>query len=107
MFHDFKELFQYIIKEGKNLECFATIIWMVWFRRNALRIGSKPFPIHQVIPDVRAVQAEYRCATPPKLPDITNRVPQQVSWKPPPRATLKVNFDGALFKDENSVGVVS
>ena len=42
---------------------------------------------------------------PPKPHDITDRVPQQVSWKSPPRATLKVNFDGALFKDENSVGV--
>ena len=50
VFHDFKELVQYIIKEGKNLEYFATIIWMVWFRRNALRTSSKPFPIHQVIP---------------------------------------------------------
>jgi len=75
VFHDFKELFQYVIKEGKNLEYFATIIWMVWFRRNALRTGSKPFPIHQVIPDVRAVQAEYKRATPPKLLDITNWVP--------------------------------
>ena len=28
-----------------------------------------------------------------------------MSWKSHPRATLKVNFDGALFKDENSAGV--
>ena len=37
VFHDFKELVQYIIKEGKNMEYFATIIWMVWLCRNDLR----------------------------------------------------------------------
>ena len=33
------------------------------------------------------------------------RDPERVIWKPPPRPRHKVNFDGAVFREDNSAGV--
>ena len=40
------------------------------------------------------------CALP-----ISVRDPERVIWKPPPWPRHKVNFDGAVFREDNSVGV--
>ena len=31
--------------------------------------------------------------------------PTRVSWHPPPDGSVKINFDGATFKDINKVGI--
>ena len=38
-------------------------------------------------------------------PDQSNRLPHRTIWKPPPLPILKVNFDGAIFREQNSLGV--
>ena len=38
-------------------------------------------------------------------PDQSNRPPHCAIWKPPPWPILKVNFDGAMFREKISVGV--
>ena len=38
-------------------------------------------------------------------PYQSNRPPHCAIWKPPPWPILKVNFDGAIFQEQNSVGV--
>ena len=37
--------------------------------------------------------------------DQSNRPPHPAIWKPPPWPILKVNFDGAIFQEQNFVGV--
>lgn len=77
---------KYVIMEEKDLEFFATTIRIVWYRRNSLRIGSKPFPVGQIVPDVVVTQASFFKAIPipPKPPGIFPRVPQSVICKPTP-----------------------
>ena len=38
-------------------------------------------------------------------PDQSNRPPHNAIWKPPPWLILKVNFGGAIFREQNSLGV--
>ena len=54
----------------KDLEFFATTIWIIWYWRNSLRIGSKPFTVGQIVPDVFVAQASFFKAIPPEPPDI-------------------------------------
>lgn len=55
IFQSFRDLVEHIIAEGLDLATFATTVWMVWYRRNALRTTNKLFPIQQVLPEVRPV----------------------------------------------------
>ena len=70
-----------------------------------MRTSSKPFPIKHVIPDALAALFAFIRAIPPKPPDCVSRPPQFVKWCPPEQNILKVNFDGAVFREENSIGV--
>ena len=49
--------------------------------------------------------AEYLAVLPSTLPAS---VKPKERWKPPDASLVKINFDGAIFKDENrsSIGVV-
>ena len=42
------------------------------------------------------------CLIPPILPAALK---PKVRWKPPDANLVKINFDGAIFKDENSSGI--
>ena len=104
-FQSFRDLVELIIEEGLDLANFATIVWMVWHRRNALRTTNKLFPIQQVLPEVRAVRAAYVHSIPPKPPHPSSQGSDRVIWKPPPWPRLEVNFDGAMFRENDLVGV--
>lgn len=43
VFVTFKELVEYVVEAGKDLTLFATIVWTVWHRRNALQTSSALF----------------------------------------------------------------
>ena len=98
-------LVQYLSKENLNLELFAQLSWTIWFRRNQLRTSTKPFPIEHVIPDALAALPAFIRAIPPKPLDCVSRPPQLVNWSPPEPNFRKVNFDGAVFREENSASV--
>ena len=104
-FERFRDLVEFIIEDGLDLSSFATTAWMIWHRRNALRTTSKPFPTQQVLPEVRAVRAAYVRSIPPKPPHPPSRAPERIIWKPPPWPRHKVNFDGAVFREDDSAGV--
>ena len=107
-FNNFKELIKFIIKEGKNLELFAVIVWTIWSRRNLLRTSDKPFPISQVLPNAIAAHADFIHTLPAALPTLNSHESSRVMWSPPPHLKVKVNFDGVVFKESNSaeIGVV-
>ncbi|XP_075636584.1 uncharacterized protein LOC142608791 [Castanea sativa] len=104
-FSSFGDLVSYMSKEGLNLELFAQISWTIWFRKNQLRTSSKPFPVAHVIPDALAALSAFICAIPPKPPNCETRPPLHTKWKPLDPNSLKVNFDGAVFREDNMAGV--
>ena len=70
-----------------------------------MRTTNKLFLIQQMLPEVQAVRAAYVRSIPPKPLHFSVRGSKRVIWKPPPWARLKVNFDGAVFREDDSTDV--
>ncbi|XP_075669944.1 uncharacterized protein LOC142639686 [Castanea sativa] len=104
-FATFRDLVEHFIETGVDLNYFATIVWTIWHRKNALRTTAKPCPVQQVLHEARSAQATFVRSIPPKRPDQGSGDPQQITWKPPVSQKLKVNFDGAVFREEQRAGV--
>lgn len=83
-----------IIKvEGKNLEEFAMIVWLIWIRRNKLRINEAAFPSTKLVQSASALLVEFQQGKQWQDPK-KNAGP--VRWQPPLEDTVKVNFDGVV-----------
>ena len=104
-FSNFFKLARFVLETDKQPEQFALITWTIWFRRNQLRTSSKPFPLSQIIPSARQLLQEFN-EVHPSVP-VQNSNPQQLwpKWEPPPTSLLKVNFDGAVFKETEEAGL--
>ncbi|XP_030945809.1 uncharacterized protein LOC115970295 [Quercus lobata] len=80
-------------------------MWTIWSRRNQIRVQQHDYPISQVVPNARQAlfvsHRANRAQQSPATVSSTNRV----TWIPPPTNSLKINFDGALFKDINKAGL--
>ena len=104
-FSRFVDLVQFVIKENMSLELFAQVTWTIWHRKNLLRISTRKFPVEHILPEALGAFLAFIRAIPPKPPDCVTRVPQQIKWKPPAPTCFKVNFDGAVFREDNMAGV--
>ena len=69
---------------------------------------AKPQSQRQVFNMVNIPDKEKSTTTTMKgnEPDKSNQPPHCAIWKPPPWLILKVNFDDAIFQEQNSVDVV-
>ena len=54
-FVDFKQLVSWIVEEGKQLELFVYMAWLVWNQRNQVRVRVPATALHQL--------AEVSCTT--------------------------------------------
>ena len=104
-FSNFFELARFVLETDKQPEQFASITWTIWFRRNQLRTSSKPFPLSQIIPSARQLLQEFNEVHPSVQAQNSN--PQQLrpKWEPPPTSLLKINFDGAIFRETEEAGL--
>ena len=66
------------------------------------------YPITQVVPNAQQAFSVFHHANRAQQSPTTVSSTNQVTWIPPPTYSLKINFDGALFRDINkvSLGVV-
>ena len=107
-FRDIQELLLFANEMEKNVELMVVTMWTIWSRRNQIRVQQNVYPIAQVVPNARQMlfvfHLENRVQQAPTSVSSTNRV----NWIPPPANSLKINFDGALFKDikKASLGVI-
>lgn len=106
-FSTFSELALHVIKERKDLEKFATIVRTIWYRRNQVRVSQKNFPYDQIFPMASHMLINFLQVLPDRQTQPSIAGGQQVRWHPPPTTKLKVNFDGAVFKENNKAGLVS
>ena len=81
------------------------IMWTIWFRRNQIRVHQKDYPMTQVIPNSQQAISDFHCANMVQQSQALVSSTSRVSWIPPPANSLKINFDGALFKDINKSGL--
>lgn len=107
-FPDFQKLVWFIIKVGLDLELFFMVVWLLWYRQNQTRTGATTLPLNQVLTQAHQMLQDFHQAQPTK---VVSQSPPNCSpdtWTPPSPPFLKVNYNGAMFKEtkEASIGVV-
>ncbi|KAL0003645.1 hypothetical protein SO802_011206 [Lithocarpus litseifolius] len=79
------------------------VVFRNW--RNKVRLKHPTYPLSQ--PFFQASQAlqdfQRTLSSPPVR--LLAPAPSQIHWLPPPVSSIKVNFDGALFRDINAAGL--
>ncbi|XP_050277977.1 uncharacterized protein LOC126719473 [Quercus robur] len=104
-FRDTQELLLFANEEEKFLEMMVVTMWTIWSCRNQIRVQQNVYPIDQVVPNARQVPSVFHRANRVQQVPTTVSSTNRVTWIPPPANSLKINFDGALFRDINKVGL--
>ena len=85
------------------LDLFAMIISQLWTRRNKLWVGEGEAPLSKIFglatDSLLGFQRVQSFAQPASRSVISTK------WSPPPLGWVKVNFDGATFKERNLAGL--
>ena len=104
-FMDVKELLSWLIVEGKSLELFAYMAWLVWNQRNKTRLHLQAVSLHQVTECAQEMLAQY-CENlqVPSVQAVTNGS-GGTRWSCLPGGLVKINFDGAAFGASNISGI--
>ena len=104
-FSNFYELTKFVLEFDRRPELFVSITWTIWSRRNQLRTSNKAFPLSQVIPLATQMLQEFtdvQLVNPVQTISPHRSLPK---WEPPPPSHLKVNFDGAVFREIEEAGL--
>ena len=94
-----------MLESDRHPELFASITWTIWSCRNQLRTSNKALPLSQVIPSTTQMLQEFtnvQPANPVQTVSLHRSLPK---WEPPPTSHLKVNFDGAVFRETEEAGL--
>lgn len=90
------------MKEGKNLELFATIAWTIWYCKNMIQTSNKELPIAQVLVHASQVLQDFLQVLPTSSRQNVAHNPMLVRWLPSRDSWFKVNFDGTVFRYQQS-----
>ncbi|KAK9992096.1 hypothetical protein SO802_027081 [Lithocarpus litseifolius] len=101
--HDVRELFTWILDNGKRAELFSVTAWCVWQQRNKIRTHQEHHTSQQLPCVAAAWLAEFNAAQPRPPPRSADT--NQCHWKPPLQNGFKVNYDGAICQKNNCSGV--
>ena len=80
----------------------VTVAWSIWTNCNEVRHGGTKKTSEALVKWSAQYLAEYRNANSPLEPVPRNPI---VRWSPPLMARYKLNLDGAVFKEQKSVGI--
>uniref|UniRef100_A0A7N2MLR0 RNase H type-1 domain-containing protein n=1 Tax=Quercus lobata TaxID=97700 RepID=A0A7N2MLR0_QUELO len=95
---------QRLCTAGSSGLCFGLFKGIVCFHHvdNKVRFSPPGFPQDQIMQRAVAALMEFRTAN-NRVHTVVDR--PRVRWKAPPTEFYKVNFDGAVFKEEDRVGI--
>lgn len=102
---DFEQLVLHIIDAGLDLDVFSMVAWSLWYRRNQVRVGNSVPSIGQTLVQVQQQLQDYYRAQLVKSTSSNHTYHSATRWTPPPAPTLKINYDGAVFRDSNEAGI--
>nr|POF21602.1 hypothetical protein CFP56_24727 [Quercus suber] len=104
-FSSIRELLMFTYEEWKNVELMVSIMWTIWHRQNQIRTSAKDYPLSQVIHVASQALTTFHDSISGTSKQSRNCPRTQIRWSPPPAGRIKVNFDGALFKDIRKAGI--
>ena len=102
---DFANLFLSFlqVRDDYRVEIFAISAWLLWTRRNSIHFWRPARPLNQIFTEVAKLLRDFLDAHDDAPVIVRNSV--QPKWSAPALPRYKANFDGALFKSTNSVGL--
>ena len=104
-FSNFFELARFVLEKDRQLDSFALITWIIWSRHNQLRTNNKSFPLSQVIPSAKKMLQEFTEVQPVASLQTFSPQRSRPKWEISPPSHLKINFDGAVFKETEEAGL--
>nr|XP_023904539.1 uncharacterized protein LOC112016250 [Quercus suber] len=98
----FVDLMGHILAENRDPDLFAMVVWAIWKRRNDIRVGKRGENLPNLVQQAQTRLQNFLLHN-SATTTSTGQPPTQ--WQPPAHQQYKINFDGALFKDENQAGL--
>ncbi|XP_075654706.1 uncharacterized protein LOC142624855 [Castanea sativa] len=98
----FLDLIGSIFTENREPTIFSMVVWVVWKRRNDLRIGKTCGILGQLFSQAKDRLREFVMHN-TTTTSAMQRTPGR--WQPPNNNHYKINFDGALFQANNCAGI--
>lgn len=99
----FLEVIQLCQSHKDLIELFAKTVSLIWACRNQFRVGDNSALLWKLMSLASNSLLEFQRAS--LEPPLARKSPTTVKWLPPPMGWLKVNFDGAIFKEKNLAGI--
>ena len=87
---------------AEELELFLVQAWIIWSQRNAIIHGKQMQALGALNRRAKDYMEEFR-STQSRLATHSLRS-NQTSWRPLPLTCFKLNFDAAIFKEEEASG---
>ena len=78
------------------------VTWSLWNQRNQVRLNKPCCPSDLIEAQAKEKLEEFMATIPDKPATLPR---QRTYWKPPDARSFKINFDGAIFKQENKSGI--
>ena len=104
-FSGVKEMLSWMVERGMSLKLFAFTAWSVWSQQNKVKLHLQFNPLHQVAEQATAMLAQYQETTQTTELQVVSNGIEGTRWRPPQSGFVKVNFDGVVFDNSNSLGV--
>ena len=98
-FVDLKELLSWLIIKDHSLELFAMSVWLIRTQRNQVCVSQPNLDVHQILSPGKERVVEFVVTQP--APSITRPALTcfRAKWRPPSPELVKINCDGAIFKE--------
>ena len=87
------------------MEIFSIVAWMLWTRRNSIRLGRPTRPLNQIFHEARRLLREFLEAHDEDPVSIPSPIHVQAKWTALTQTRYKANFDAALFKHNDAAGL--
>ncbi|XP_075662879.1 uncharacterized protein LOC142632326 [Castanea sativa] len=95
----------WVFEHQRKPALFAFTMWTIWTQRNQVRSQQLCCSLNHLFQLATERYSKFQAIIPPPPPSRPHR---RMRWKPPPLNTFKINFDGAIFAEDNCsrVGVI-
>ena len=104
-FVDFEELLSWLITNQQDLELFSTSTWLIWTQSNQVCLNKPSISSHLLAATAKELVAEFAQTIPlPPYPRLAANS-TQTRWRPPTQGMVKINCDGATFRDQKKYGI--
>ena len=94
----------FTMRDRINTDLLALVFWLIWRNRNFVRLKEQRVELHRIRDKAKDLLSNFLNA---QVPQARSAMPRNspMRWTPPIRPLEKINFNAALFKELDSIGL--